>query len=116
MHVLSRSARFARRNAAAGGSAIHAFTLMVVAALTGLGTAGLAQAPAALVGIGLVGAVEVEREVLLAGEVGAPGLVAAAAAVDRAADAPAGRISRGAHQRVVSQAALKNECRLKLVA
>ena len=59
-----------------------------------------AKPPAPLVGIGLIRTVEVADEVLLAGEVGAPGRLAAAAVVDGSQHPTATRIGRGLHQGV----------------
>ena len=50
--------------------------------------------------VGLLGALEVVDEVLLAGQVGAPGGGAVAAVVERAQHGAAGRIGGGAHQRM----------------
>ena len=60
----------------------------------------LLHAPALLMRVGLLGALEVVDEVLLAGQVGAPGGGAVAAVVERAQHGAAGRIGGGAHQRM----------------
>ena len=73
---------------------------------------GLANAPALLVRIGRVAAIEVEREVLFARQVGAPGRDAAGAVVQRAQHGAAGRVGGGAHQRVAGRRAAHREGRI----
>jgi hypothetical protein len=73
----------------------------------------LADAPAALVRGGLVGAAEVAGEVLLAGEVGAPGRHARGAVVEGAERQPPGRVGRRLHHRVAGRRPADRERRVR---